>query len=1131
MEEAKGADPPDLEELSTLLQLPISLLVHREELNACAKLCASVPCGLSRLSRLRWLSLSRNQLSTLPESLDRLILLQDLILSENQLQYIPPFVLQLASLKYLDISMNQFSALPYTVSLLTSLTYFSASNNKLESLPESITCLSRLRHLALHKNKLTVLPMLIGALSDMTSLSLQENQLTSLPDTIGRLTSLRDLCISKNFLSVLPDCIGQFSLLESLDVSQNQLIAIPESIGRLTSLHVLHLWMNKVQVLPNSLGLLSSVKNLMIEGNALTYPPQNIVRLGSSALLEFLRAACEGTDLWRQGRILLIGEQATGKTTLSKSLLQKAFRFSSTCTDQSVATMGAEIIQEKLEIQTPKEKLNLTVWDFGGQSEFQITHPFFLSSGALVLLIWNSTLGPKDSKMVEWLTMISSVAPGTRVIPVGTNLDALPSNRDAPIFHDMESDLLEIIDKFRHTLLFEDNVFISNKTGEGITHLKTCISNTLLKLDNINCPIPKAYLQLKDFAEGLAKTRDPPICTFEEFTQKTSDLAPTLSATNILRFLHDLGVVVWHNTPLLSDKIVCSPEYLIKIFLQVFSFVRSSFDVGAYSQVELLEQYEQIFPNMSQFVQNIFRHFLLSFPTENGYEVFPALSPVGVPPESVWPTKAPGPPDCFNSTTYVFHYEIFPRALFGHITSKLHKCSLYDRNPLAPDFFSGSHMIFYMSLHPDDSRPEFHVSLEHFPDDPHIVLRVRSCSPARDSWEAVQRIVQQVQDVHQTFPGVMILHKEYLVCPKCMDKGSSDFLESCSIPMENPARETHGKVCEHHKIHSNDWKSYPSDWLAPSHSQLPSQSIPTLFWVQAGEQIECSSSWRLHLLCDRPNTPHTTRHEGIALDTPSSFLKDHLNLIATNAKILRLCNPSIPATLIGHVATDAPTLISAARLMETVLGRLLETSARLGSTCTEADLDSQAELSDLGDRDWPAFLAAADPSSSWSRHLEETRLPSGQIRWLCAQCRLRLRPQNPTAIAPLGPSTALQGILWKLGGRGKVKTKWQMRYCVLDDKKGSLIYYKDAKDTSGKPVGEILLHGCTPCEYDTGEGASSFGFAIPTLEKTYCFKSDSNTTRNQWLAAIYRISTGSSWSRLPVPYDSSSDNSSNHKLC
>ena len=98
-------------------------------------------------------------------------------------------------------------------------------------------------------------------------------------------------------------------------------------------------------------------------------------------------------------------------------------------------THGIEIQKQQVSIPDKKEKLELNVWDFGGQHEYYNNHHYFLSARSIFLVVWNVTEGDEGVKGLEfWLKSLKYHLPEPQtqqekdkslysIIVVGTHID------------------------------------------------------------------------------------------------------------------------------------------------------------------------------------------------------------------------------------------------------------------------------------------------------------------------------------------------------------------------------------------------------------------------------------------------------------------------------------------------------------------------------------------------------------------------------------------------------------------------------------------------------------------------------------------------------------------------------------
>lgn len=154
----------------------------------------------------------------------------DLNLNGLGLEALPEQLGKLTHLKLLHLSDNQLASLPEWLAGLTQLQKLYISSNELTSLPDWLGGLPHLQELALAGNQLTALPEWLEGLDRLQELYLSFNQLTSLPDWLGKLTQLRELDLTFNRLTTLPDWLGRLAQLQKLYLHDNPGLGIPPEV-------------------------------------------------------------------------------------------------------------------------------------------------------------------------------------------------------------------------------------------------------------------------------------------------------------------------------------------------------------------------------------------------------------------------------------------------------------------------------------------------------------------------------------------------------------------------------------------------------------------------------------------------------------------------------------------------------------------------------------------------------------------------------------------------------------------------------------------------------------------------------------------------------------------------------------
>lgn len=183
---------------------------HTMSFDACC--CLSIQKNI-RLTNIRTLDLSSNQLKTLSVDIIKMKNLKSLNMEGNKLTpgTLAP-IAQLANLQHLQVGNNLLGrptveakdATPLPSQLPKGLKTLNLSSNYLSSIPPSIVSnhLTKLDKLDLSCNQLASIPVEISNLKNLSDLNLDDNSIVSLPEAIGMLSKLKVLSLRNNHISV-----------------------------------------------------------------------------------------------------------------------------------------------------------------------------------------------------------------------------------------------------------------------------------------------------------------------------------------------------------------------------------------------------------------------------------------------------------------------------------------------------------------------------------------------------------------------------------------------------------------------------------------------------------------------------------------------------------------------------------------------------------------------------------------------------------------------------------------------------------------------------------------------------------------------------------------------------------------
>lgn len=148
----------------------------------------------------------------------------------------------------------------------------------------------------------------------------------SIHSSIANFVSLNILILKSMNLGEFPECILSLIHLKTLNVNNNRIRILPKDISVLESLEVLKIKNNLLEFLPSSL-IQMKLTRLAVQNNPLQTIPREIIMRGSSATLDYLRVLSSSKNsTWKKIKLLVLGQEAVGKTSLVTALTNFAKR-------------------------------------------------------------------------------------------------------------------------------------------------------------------------------------------------------------------------------------------------------------------------------------------------------------------------------------------------------------------------------------------------------------------------------------------------------------------------------------------------------------------------------------------------------------------------------------------------------------------------------------------------------------------------------------------------------------------------------------------------------------------------------------------------------------------------------------
>ena len=459
--------------------------------------------------------------------------------------------------KRLRLARNEFSSFSSEIgNYLKQCTKLDLHSNRIREIPQCLLELPSIYELDLSHNNLVIIPDVPEWSASLSVLDLSYNRLSNLPNSAVAPT-LKNLNISNNRFRIVPHCVCSFVGLTTLNIANN----------------------SEILSLPSELGRLKNLLDLDLSGlNNLSDPPRS-VRVTTADCIRYLNSRLHSARGYYHMKMMLVGKQAMGKSTIVAQLHNKDIG--------NESTVGVDVSEWKYAPAYNKKTFHFSIWDFAGQEEYYATHQCFLSKRTLYLLVWNVTEGDAGvADLKPWLNSISVRAPDSCMIVVGTFLDKVSEeDRQSGKIDELLRKVEELTRQYRR--LFVTNITVVGLKGrmENVAKLKDYIYNAAAdyKIKNqyvMGHKIPSSYHALNNklstIQQLVKEGKHKPIMHAAEFQSMVRDLnLVDIQDDNKLRtathFLHEIGALLHyddrkHN---LDDLYFVDPPWLCDLMSTV----------------------------------------------------------------------------------------------------------------------------------------------------------------------------------------------------------------------------------------------------------------------------------------------------------------------------------------------------------------------------------------------------------------------------------------------------------------------------------------------------------------------------------------------------------------------------------
>jgi GTPase SAR1 family protein len=250
---------------------------------------------------------------------------------------------------------------------------------------------------------------------------------------------------------------------------------------------------------------------------------------------------------------------------------------------------GEMVMKMLATMQDADTNLQISLFDFGGQSVFEVIHHLFLTRNGVYALVFNMEWlvreGPEKEKALRFMrNWLSSIAVHTYnkvtkmtapIVIVGTRLDTVPSGavheKISTILHEQFSDNLA----WRSVIGNEDGRDSNGKAfqwffpvdnrlgkrGASMKHLMSVVHGVMDKAEYTHKEVPLTWFKAIDH---LSDTKQDCLSLTEVIATAGNCGVAEQEVPLTLAFLHDMGHLMWLDEPGLRDVVILDPvSYLV----------------------------------------------------------------------------------------------------------------------------------------------------------------------------------------------------------------------------------------------------------------------------------------------------------------------------------------------------------------------------------------------------------------------------------------------------------------------------------------------------------------------------------------------------------------------------------------
>jgi Leucine-rich repeat (LRR) protein len=537
---------------------------------------------------LTHLDLSRNRISDI-SALKELKNLTEIDLSGNQISDISAFK-KLKNLTEIDLSSNEISDIS-ALKELKNLTKIYLQSNKISNISalkelknlteidlssneiSDISALKELKNLAkiyLHDNQISNISAL-KELKNLTKIYLQSNKISDI-SALKELKNLTQIYLQSNKISDI-SALKELKNLTEIDLHNNQIsdISALKELKNLTEIDIqnnqilkIDEWLTEFNDFDFSVEKLEIWKTwdrkIYLYGNPIENPPLEEVKKGAKYLKNYFKQINEQSTIQLfEAKILIVGEERSGKTTLAQKLFDPEILVSKK-NENTGSTLGVVVSPGRtFNYQEDKEKkISANIWDFGGQDIQYYIHQYFLTPDSLYIYI-DEARRINLKRADYWFQIIALQSGKCPVILLHNRIDY----KDNIVFP-----LQKYADEFTGLQISECDVDFTQNNRKW-NNLLDLIEEKLSALPVVAKTVPAYWKPVRDEIE---KRKTENYLSLPEFYKicESNKLTEEEDQQTLLIYLNSIGVAL-HFKDELDDTVFINPNWITQGLYKILS--------------------------------------------------------------------------------------------------------------------------------------------------------------------------------------------------------------------------------------------------------------------------------------------------------------------------------------------------------------------------------------------------------------------------------------------------------------------------------------------------------------------------------------------------------------------------------